>query len=83
VPAKVEGTWKTAQGDLTLEQKFQMFSGRLANGNVITPVTEGRLTGNQITFTAGGTRYSGTVDGGTITGKASAGGKEENWSAKK
>jgi hypothetical protein len=83
VPAKVQGTWKTPHGDLTLEQKYQMVSGRLVNGNVITPVTEGRLAGNQIAFTAGGTHYTGTVDGAVITGKANSGGKEESWSAKK
>ncbi len=60
-----------------------MVSGRLVNGNVITPVTEGRLAGKEIAFTAGGTRYTGTVDGSTITGKANTGGKEESWSAKK
>ena len=83
VPAKVEGEWQTPKGKLTLEQKYQVVSGRLVNGHVITPVTEGKLTGNQIAFTAGGTRYTGTVDGGTITGKANTGGKEENWTAKK
>lgn len=83
VPAKVEGEWQTPQGKLTLEQKYQMVSGRLVNGNVITPVTDGKLKGNEITFTAGGTRYTGTVNGGTITGKANKDGKDESWSAKK
>jgi hypothetical protein len=83
VPAKVEGEWQTPKGRLTLEQKYQMVSGRLVDGNVITPVTEGRLKGNEIAFTAGGTRYIGTVDGGTIAGKAVRDGKEESWSAKK
>jgi hypothetical protein len=83
VPAKVEGEWQTPQGKLTIEQKYQMVSGRLVNGNVITPVTEGRLKGSEIAFTAGGTRYTGTVDGGTITGKAVRDGKEESWSAKR
>jgi hypothetical protein len=83
VPAKVEGEWQTPQGKLTLEQKYQMVSGRLVNGNVITPVTEGRLKGSEIAFTAGGTRYTGTVDGSTITGKANTGGKEASWTAKK
>jgi hypothetical protein len=83
VPAKVEGEWQTPQGKLTLEQKYQMVSGRLVNGNVITPVTEGRLKGSEIAFTAGGTRYTGTVDGGTIAGKTNTGGKEASWTAKK
>ncbi len=63
VPAKVEGTWQTPQGELKLEQKYQVVSGTLKNGNVIAPVTNGKLTGDQIAFTAAGTRYTGTVNG--------------------
>ena len=77
MPAKVEGTWQTPQGELTLEQTYPGVKGTLKNGNVIAPVTEGKITGDQIAFTAGGTRYTGTVDGATITGKANTGGKEE------
>ena len=33
VPAKVEGSWKLAQGALTLKQSFQMISGALKSGN--------------------------------------------------
>jgi hypothetical protein len=73
VPAKAGGTWKTAQGELTLEQTYQDVKGTLKNGNVITPVTEGKLTGDQIAFTAGGTRYTGTVTEKEINGKASGG----------
>ncbi len=36
VPAKVEGTWKLAQGGLTLKQEFQMISGTL-NGASAKP----------------------------------------------
>ena len=73
VPAKVEGSWKTPQGELTLQQTYQDIKGTLKNGNVIAPVTEGKLTGNQIAFTAGGTRYTGTVTEKEINGKASGG----------
>ncbi len=83
VPAKIEGEWQTPQGKLTLEQKFQMVSGRLTNGNVVTPVTEGRLRGNEIVFNAGGARYTGMVDGGIMTGKVVSGGKEDSWTAKR
>jgi SAM-dependent methyltransferase len=81
VPAKVQGTWSTPQGELTLEQAYQDVKGTLKNGNVITPVTEGKLTGDRIAFTAGGTRYTGTVTGKEITGKANSGGKETDWKA--
>ena len=61
VPAKVDGMWNTPSGALTLNQTFQMLSGTLGNQAV-----QGRLRGNEITFTAGTTKYSGTVDGNTI-----------------
>jgi precorrin-6B methylase 2 len=76
VPAKVEGTWKMPNGDLTLKQTFQMVSGTLGT----TPITAGKLRGSEITFTAGGTTYTGRVDGNTITGTGGAGGK---WTASK
>jgi len=61
VPAKVDGTWNTPNGALTLTQNFQMLSGTLGNQAI-----QGRLRGNEISFTAGTTKYAGTVDGNTI-----------------
>ena len=43
-----------------------------------TPVTNGRLNGDQITFTAGGNQYSGYVNGDVIEGNAGSGG---SWKA--
>jgi SAM-dependent methyltransferase len=70
VPAKVDGTWKTAQGELILKQTFQNISGTLKNGTNETAIT-GKLNGDRIAFTAGGTQYSGRVSGNNI--EASAG----------
>jgi len=67
VPAKVQGTWKTPQGNLTLTQTFQNVTGNL-NG---TPITSGKLTGDQISLTVGGTTYTGRVN---AAGNAIAGG---------
>jgi precorrin-6B methylase 2 len=64
VPAKVQGTWQMPAGTLTLTQKFQMVSGTLGSANI----SNGRLRGAELTFAAGGTKYSGTVSGKTITG---------------
>ena len=50
-------------------------------GDVIAPLKEGKMTGDQIAFTAGGTRYTGTVTDKAITGKANTGGKEADWTA--
>jgi len=81
VPAKVSGIWKSAQGDLTLKQEFQKFSGSINAGGVTTLVSGGKLRGDQISFSAGGTQYSGKVAGDTITGTAVSGGASRDWSA--
>ena len=67
VPAKVQGTWKTPQGNLTLTQQFQMLTGSM-NGSAISG---GKMNGDQVTFTAGGTSYTGKVN---AAGTAIAGG---------
>lgn len=71
VPAKVQGTWKLPQGELVLEQKYQMITGTLKSGKDTAQVS-GKLTGDQINFTAGNEKYEGRVSGDTIEG---AGGK--------
>jgi hypothetical protein len=64
VPAKVEGSWKLPQGTLTLKQNFQMLTGTLGS----TPIADGRLRGNEITFKVGTATYTGSVDGKTMQG---------------
>ena len=82
VPAKVEGAWKSAAGDILLEQKYQMLLGKLTSGNVIAPITDGKVTADRISFTAGGTLYSGRVRGNAIEGTSKAlGGGETPWQA--
>jgi hypothetical protein len=81
IPAKVEGTWSMGQGELKLEQTFQMLKGTLTSGNVVAPVT-GKLNGAEITFTAAGVTYEGKVDdkamSGTSKGPSQA---EAKWTA--
>ena len=74
VPAKVEGTWKLPQGELTLKQTFQMVSGTLKTGGNTQPITNGKLNGDQISFTAGSTQYAGRVNGNAMDGSTKAGG---------
>src|SRR6185436_12837061 len=81
VPAKVEGSWRLPQGDLALTQKFQVISGSLTSGGSATPIANGKLRGDQITFEAGGSRYSGRVNGDTIQGTIAAGGNSTNFQA--
>ena len=74
VPAKVQGTWKLPQGTLTISQNFQMVSGSLVAGSTSTPLTNGKLRDDQITFTAGTAQYMGRVNGNTIEGTITGGG---------
>jgi hypothetical protein len=80
VPAKVDGAWITDKGELTLKQSYQNFTGTLKNGNVITPISNGKLKGSEISFTAGGTEYTGKVNGSMIEGTTRSG---EKWQAKR
>src|SRR3989338_2841151 len=68
VPAKAQGAWQLPQGELTLKQEFQMLSGALKSGSNTTPITNGRLLGDQITFSAGGAEYTGRVSGNAMEG---------------
>ncbi len=81
VPAKVDGSWQLPQGDLTLTQSFQMVSGTLRSGNGTTPIVNGKLRGDQITFEAGGAQYTGRVSGETIQGTLTSGASTINWQA--
>jgi len=78
VPAKVAGTWKLAQGELTLQQSYQFITGTLKSGSDVTPIANGRLKGDQILFNAGGVVYAGQVSGGNMQGTLSSGG---TWAA--
>ena len=80
VPAKVEGQWKSAQGDLELTQSFQKIGGNVkaSNGTVLL---NGKLRGDEISFSAGGAQYSGRVNGNTIEGTVKTGGKTSAWKA--
>jgi SAM-dependent methyltransferase len=78
VPAKTEGTWRLPQGELTIKQNFQMISGTLKNGNTATPIN-GKLNGEQISFTAEKTSYTGRVNGNSMEGTADG----VKWSARR
>ena len=82
VPAKVDGAWKTPQGELKIDQKYQRFVGSLAgSGNVVATITDGKLAGNEISFTAGNVQYKGKVAGNTIEGVAKTSSGETPWKA--
>ncbi|NWG75386.1 MAG: class I SAM-dependent methyltransferase [Rubrivivax sp.] len=80
VPARAEGKWKLPQGELNLQQSFQMLSGTLESGGKKTPI-QGKMKGDEITFTAGDAEYIGRVYGETMTGKLKYGLDNSSWSA--
>ncbi len=65
VPAKVHGTWRLTQGELSIIQSFQMITGTLKQGTTSSAIN-GRLNGDQISFSAGGTHYAGRLNGDTL-----------------
>jgi hypothetical protein len=71
VPAKVGGVWKMGTNTLTLNQKFTGITGTMGSA----AISDGKVVGYDISFTAGGQKYTGRVseDGKTIKGS--------NWSA--
>jgi len=71
VPAKVEGIWKLGKDELAITQDFQMIRGKLNHNGKSLTITDGRLSGNDITFKAGDYLYTGTVNGNKISGKVS------------
>jgi hypothetical protein len=64
VPAKVAGTWKLGADTLLLTQKYQVIEGTLG----AAPISGGRLKGAEITFTANGRAYKGTIAGNGMQG---------------
>jgi SAM-dependent methyltransferase len=80
VPAKVEGTWRIPDGELTLTQQFQIVNGKLQEGGKGVAV-EGRLDGNQLRFQAGDAEFEAQVNGDEIVGTVKSVSGENRWSA--
>jgi SAM-dependent methyltransferase len=80
VPANAAGTWRTPEGDFTLQQQFQYVWGRYDYDGIPLNVEDGRLNGNEIAFTVNGVAYSGRVSGDTMSGTAK-GRATRHWSA--
>lgn len=81
VPAKVAGTWAMANGSLALTQEYQAVQGTLTTGGQTHTVVTGRLKGDELMFTAGGSTYKGKVTGGTITGTVTTPKGDLPWTA--
>jgi len=81
VPAKVEGRWQAAGGELTFVQTFQQVSGTLQKNGTSAAITDGRLRGAELSMTIDGAQYTGRVNGNTIEGTVATGGKTVPWKA--
>ena len=68
VPAQVAGRWRLQKGEIEFEQKFQMVSGTFTADGVSIAIGNGRLLGDQITFTIGATEYAGLVSADAMAG---------------
>ena len=59
VPAQAAGSHDTPHGRLVLTQAFQKLTGTLDSQNI----TNGKVTGTEVAFTAGGREYRGRMNG--------------------
>ena len=83
VPAKVEGTWQSEDGELKLNQNFQTVSGTLKKGLRYFDISEGKLEGDAFHFTCNGVNYKCKVDKNNMKGTAEQNGKAKQWGAVK
>lgn len=83
IPAKVNGVWKLGNDQLELTQEYQMVRGTLKSGGKIAVVNDGRLKGDGITFTVNGEKYTGKVNGNSMSGirENSSKGTSSDWIA--
>ena len=62
VPAKVAGSYKVPQGELTLKQHYQKLSGTMRTAGK-TFQLQGKVMGEEVVFKAGGKEYRGRLNG--------------------
>jgi SAM-dependent methyltransferase len=83
VPAKVDGTWKIGEDELFIKQDFQMIFGTLSVKGKSSSITEGRLSGNEITFRVGKALFLGHISGKTMLGTVTTEDNKSDWYATK
>lgn len=69
VPAAAAGTWRLPDGKLILSQTYQMLTGTLNAGGASAPISEGRMSGQDIAFTVGDRHYAGRIEGDRMRGR--------------
>jgi hypothetical protein len=81
VPAKVEGTWRFPDGELTLKQTFQFVSGNLILDGKEQPIADGRLNGEILSFTVGDSSYTAHISGESMRIAPVTGRQQDAWTA--
>lgn len=81
VPAKVEGYWQLGNNELSLTQQFQLVFGNYITGQKVTSITDGRLSGNDITFRINGDLYVGRIEGNRMIGTVTNETTKSDWIA--
>ena len=81
VPAPVGGVWRMDNGELSIEQEVQSFSGTLDAGGTRSAIDGGRVDGDRISFSAAGVSYAGRVQGDRIEGTVISSVGTRAWSA--
>lgn len=81
VPARAHGTWTMANGTLSLTQEYQTIQGTITTNGAAHAVSMGRMTGEEITFIAGGLTYQGKVTGNRIDGTVTTPNGSSLWTA--
>ncbi|HKI87496.1 MAG TPA: methyltransferase domain-containing protein [Draconibacterium sp.] len=83
VPAKVEGTWKCNEGELSLSQEFQEVSGEINKNGKAFKVSSGKLRGDEFRFICNGVNYKCQVNKNSMKGMSEKNGKVSSWEAVK
>jgi len=81
VPVKAAGVWKTDDGEIRLHQKYQMLNGEVVRDGVAVALTQGKISGRELTFTAGGVEYVARIDGASMEGVRKEDAGETAWRA--
>jgi SAM-dependent methyltransferase len=81
VPAHVQGVWRVGNGTLEFRQEHQAITGTLTDGDRTTPIENGTLRLDEITFTIAGAAYTGRVQGDRIEGNVTTGDRQMRFTA--
>ncbi|HEV8095632.1 MAG TPA: 50S ribosomal protein L11 methyltransferase [Burkholderiales bacterium] len=75
VPAQARGSWRGGEWSLRVQQNFQEIEIEASAGGRTVPVTEARLEGTAISFSAPGFSFRGQVGPTTIAGEMTRSGR--------